>query len=501
LRLNDLWPNDDWDKDTLNAMDDALSRIEITGVTCDSRRVEPGFVFAALPGSKVDGRAYIDEAVKRGAAAVIVPMDDAPLASLDIPVIRAFDPRHRYALLAASFYASQPANIGAVTGTNGKTSVAWFARQLLNTAGLPAASAGTLGMLGTAADGQVLCDIPGALTTPDPADLHRDLKSLKGAGIDHMVIEASSHGLDQRRLDGVRVRAAAFTNLSRDHLDYHGSEDAYLTAKLRLFDTLTIDGGQAVVNMDARFAEAFAGAARRRGLEVIGVGQAEACPFRIVDVRAVSSGLDLHIDIDGNRFDLQVPLIGTFQASNAMVALALVSALGVAPSRAVQGLAQLRAAPGRMQFCGTHASGAGVYVDYAHTPDALETVLQAIRPHAAGRVHVVFGCGGDRDPGKRPEMGRAATRFADVVIVTDDNPRSEDAAEIRKQALAGAPDAIEIGDRHEAIRAAVDGLRQGDVLVVAGKGHERGQVVGDTVLPFDDAEEVRAALGPDRRGG
>ncbi|WNJ99296.1 UDP-N-acetylmuramoyl-L-alanyl-D-glutamate--2,6-diaminopimelate ligase [Thalassospiraceae bacterium LMO-JJ14] len=481
-------------------MDDALSRIEITGVTCDSRRVEPGFVFAALPGSKTDGLRFIDEAVQRGAAAIIVPMGESALPSLDIPVVRAFDPRRRYAQLAAAFHGAQPGHIAAVTGTNGKTSVAWFARQLLNAAGLPAASAGTLGMLGTSANGDVLAEVPGALTTPDPSDLHRDLKTLKQSGVDHLVLEASSHGLDQRRLDGVRVRASAFTNLSRDHLDYHRTEDAYLTAKLRLFDTLTVEGGQAVVNMDARFAEAFASAAQRRGLEVIGVGTAETCPFRILDVRPAATGLDLDFQIEGVRYDMQLPLIGAFQASNALVALALVSALGVDPSRTVAGLAHLQAAPGRMQFCGAHDSGAGVYVDYAHTPDALETVLKAVRPHASGRVHLVFGCGGDRDPGKRPEMGSAALRYADVVIVTDDNPRSEDAAEIRRQAIAGAAGATEIGDRHEAIRAAVSNLQKGDVLVVAGKGHEQGQIVGDQVLPFDDVKEVQSALGTGERG-
>lgn len=496
MRLNDIW-----DEDTLNAVDDALSRIEITGVTCDSRRVEPGFVFAALPGSKTDGRRFIADAVARGAAAIIAPMDDADLPDIDIPVVRELDPRRRYALLAAAFHGRQPAHIGAVTGTNGKTSVAWFARQLLNRTGLSAASAGTLGMLGTTADGSVLSEISGALTTPDPADLHRDLKSLAQAGIEHLVMEASSHGLDQRRLDGVRVRACAFTNLSRDHLDYHGTEDAYLAAKLRLFDVLTVEGGQAVVNMDARFAEAFAGAARRRGLEVIAVGGAETCDLRVIDADPVPAGLDLSVEIGGTRHDLLLPLIGTFQASNAMVALGLAGALGVDPEKAVSGLETLKAAPGRMQFCGAHESGAGVYVDYAHTPDALETVLKAIRPHAEGRVHVVFGCGGDRDPGKRPEMGRATTRYADVVIVTDDNPRTEDAATIRNQAMAGAPGAIEIGGRRDAIRAAVDGLGKDDVLVIAGKGHERGQVVGDQVLPFDDVTEAMTALGLEKAEG
>jgi UDP-N-acetylmuramoyl-L-alanyl-D-glutamate--2,6-diaminopimelate ligase len=490
LRFDDIW-----EEDILNAMDDAFSRIEITGVTCDSRRVEPGFVFAAFPGSATDGRRFIDDAVARGASAIIVPMDNSDLPSLDIPVVRDLDPRHRYAKLAAAFYGAQPANIAAVTGTNGKTSVAWFARQLINAAGLPAASAGTLGISGTSADGTSLVDISGSLTTPDPADLHRDLKTVSGAGIDHLVIEASSHGLDQRRLDGLRVRACAFTNLTRDHLDYHKTEDAYLMAKLRLFDTLTISGGKAVVNIDARYSEAFVSAAQRRGLEAITVGASPAAAFRIIEASPQPAGIDLVVDLGQQRHTMTVPLIGAFQASNALVALALVSALGIDAERAIGGLRHLQAAPGRMQLCGHHPNGGTVYVDYAHTPDALETVLKAVRPHARGAVHVLFGCGGDRDPGKRPEMGRAAAAYADNVIITDDNPRSEDAALIRKAALAGAPDAIEIGDRHEAIRVAVQALGDGDVLVVAGKGHERGQIVGREILPFDDASEVLAALG------
>ena len=490
MRFDDIW-----EEDILNAMDDVFSRIEITGVTCDSRRVEPGFVFAALPGSATDGRRFIDDAVARGASAIIVPMDGSDLPSLDIPVVRDLDPRHRYAKLAAAFYGAQPANIAAVTGTNGKTSVAWFARQLINAAGLPAASAGTLGISGTSADGASLVDIQGSLTTPDPSDLHRDLKTVSAAGIDHLVVEASSHGLDQRRLDGLRVRACAFTNLTRDHLDYHKTEDAYLMAKLRLFDTLTINGGKAVVNIAARYSEAFISAAQRRGLETITVGASPAAAFRVIEASPQPAGIDLVVDIDQQRHTMTVPLIGAFQASNALVALALVSALGIDAERAIGGLAHLQAAPGRMQLCGHHPSGGTVYVDYAHTPDALETVLKAVRPHAKGAVHVLFGCGGDRDPGKRPEMGRAAAAYADKVIITDDNPRSEDAALIRKAALASAPDAIEIGDRHEAIRAAVKALGAGDVLVVAGKGHERGQIVGRDVLPFDDASEVLAALG------
>ncbi len=486
--------NEDWKPDNVNAISDPLSRLDIKGVTCDSRAVKPGFVFAALPGSAVDGRDYVIDAIDNGAIAIIDIDDERPPLPVDVPVVRDPDPRRRYAQLAAAVYAGQPTHIGAVTGTNGKTSVAWFARQLINFAGFSAANAGTLGLLATAADGAPLVDHPGGLTSPDPADLHKELAALPAAGVNHLVMEASSHGLDQRRLDGVRIRAGAFTNFSRDHLDYHGTEEAYLAAKVRLFDALVVDGGIAVIHEDARFAEAFSGAAQRRGLEIVRVGRSAGAPFRLQAVTPKPSGLDIVVEVDGARRECRLPMIGDFQAENALVALALVGALGIDPAMAVGGFEGLFAAPGRMQHCGNHPSGAGVYVDYAHTPDALATALRAIRPHADGRVHVVFGCGGDRDPGKRPEMSRACADNADVVILTDDNPRTEDPAAIRAQAKAGAPDAIEIGDRRNAIRVAIEGLNAGDVLVVAGKGHEPGQIVGTEVLPFDDAAEVRAGL-------
>lgn len=489
MRFDDVWGDD-----TLNAMDDALGRMEISGVTCDSRRVEGGFVFAAFPGAASDGRDFVDAAVAKGAVAVIVPEDDRSSPETTVPVIRDRDARRRYAVLAAALAGPQPGHIGAVTGTNGKTSVAWFARQLMNAAGLPAANVGTLGSLGTAPDGSTLVETPGALTTPDPVDLHRDLAGMKSAGIDHLVLEASSHGIDQRRLDGVRMQAVAFTNLSRDHLDYHKTEDAYLSAKMRLFDTLAADGGTAVVNAHSRHGAAFSGAARKRGLKLVQVGIAPEDDIVLENVVPGATGLDVRLRVFGRAVETRLPLVGGFQASNAMVALGLAVALGADADMAVAGLSELRAAPGRMQLCGRHPSGAGVYVDYAHTPDALETVLRAARPHAEGRVHVVFGCGGDRDAGKRPLMGRAATAFADVVYVTDDNPRTEDAAVIRGQIMAAAPGAVEIGDRRNAIHAAVAGLTTGDVLVVAGKGHERGQIVGKTVIPFSDAEEVASAL-------
>jgi len=489
LRFDDVWDTDD-----LNAIDDALGRMEISGVTCDSRRVEGGFVFAAFPGAAADGRDFITDAVAKGAAAVIVPDDDQPSPEIEVPVIRERDPRRRYAILAAAIAGQQPQNIAAVTGTNGKTSVAWFARQLLNAAGMPAASVGTLGSLGSAPDGSTVFDLSGALTTPDPVDLHRNLADLKAHGVDHLVLEASSHGIDQRRLDGLQVRAAAFTNLSRDHLDYHLTEDAYLAAKLRLFDTLVIDGGAAVVNMDGRYAEAFASAAERRALTLTRVGEGPENDIVIERLIAAPTGLDVTLSVFGAKRETHLPLVGGFQASNALVALGLAVALGADAGAATTGLAGLKAAPGRMQFCGSHPLGAGVYVDYAHTPDALETVLRAARPHATGRVHVVFGCGGDRDAGKRPQMGKAAADLADMVYVTDDNPRTEDAAEIRRQVMAGCPDANEIGDRAEAIRAAVAGLDGGDVLIVAGKGHESGQIVGKEVIPFVDADVVVQAL-------
>lgn len=488
MRFNDIW-----DEQNLNAIDDVWGRLKITGVTCDSRRVEPGYVFAAFPGSQVDGRDFIADAVARGAAAVVIPDEDDTDYGVDVPIIRDRDARRRYATLAAGFAGRQPQHIAAVTGTNGKTSVAWFARQLLNASGLAAGSAGTLGMLGTSASGDEMHRVDGSLTTPDPSDLHRDLKAMAERGVEHLVLEASSHGLDQRRLDGVRVQACAFTNLSRDHLDYHGTEDAYLTAKLRLFDTLVMDGGVAVVNMDARYAEAFASAAQRRGLQVLTVGSSYHADYHVLHQQAVAAGLEIAIEISGEEHSTTVPLIGGFQAENALVALGLAVALGAELKEAFAGLSSLKPAPGRMEFCG-HKGTARVYVDYAHTPDAIETALQAIRPHTKGRVHAIYGCGGDRDAGKRPEMGRAAAENADVVYLTDDNPRGEDPAVIRKAAMAGSPNAIEIGDRMSAIREAIAKLQDGDVLVVTGKGHEQGQTVGHQILPFDDREAVRHVL-------
>ena len=469
---------------------------DITGLTCDSRQVEPGFLFAAIPGAKADGRTFIGDALERGAVAVLAPPGtDLGQTAIGVPLVPDENPRRRYALMAARFHGAQPALVAAVTGTNGKTSVATFLRQIWVRLGLPAASAGTLGLV---VDGFAPGPAPQMkstinLTTPDPVDLHRCLTELAANGVEHLVLEASSHGLVQNRLDGVRIRAAAFTNLTRDHLDYHGDMTAYLAAKRRLFTDLLTDGGAAVINADALYGDAFQAAARARGLPVFtyGLGGKQV---RLIAAEAFADGQHLSLDVLGEKYLVDLPLFGRFQAENALCALTLAIAAGADPAAATECLNHLSGAPGRVELVARCANGAPIYVDYAHTPDALASVLRALRPHVAGRLHVVFGCGGDRDPGKRPEMGAAAAGNADVVIVTDDNPRHEAAAEIRAQAKVGCPEATEIGDRARAIEIAIAGLNADDLLVVAGKGHETGQHVGGKILPFNDADAVRRVV-------
>jgi len=389
--------------------------------------------------------------------------------------------------MAAAFHAPQPRVTALVTGTNGKTSVAAFLRQIWQHQGRPAASLGTLGVV---APGLMRA---GALTTPDPVELHATLAALARAGVDHVAIEASSHGLDQYRLDGLDVAAAAFTNLSRDHLDYHGSLEAYRAAKFRLFAELLRGDGTAVLNADAPDFTALARIVRDRGIRVLSYGEAGA-DVRLVARRPDAAGQALTVAVAGDRREVRLPLVGAFQAMNALAALGLAIATGLAADQALAALAGLTGAPGRLEQVARLPGGASVVVDYAHTPDALATALLALRPHVAGRIVCVFGCGGDRDPGKRPEMGAAVAAHADIAIVTDDNPRGEDPALIRRAALAGAPHAIEIADRARAIAHGVALLGPGDLLLVAGKGHERGQVLADRVLPFDDAEVARAAV-------
>jgi UDP-N-acetylmuramoyl-L-alanyl-D-glutamate--2,6-diaminopimelate ligase len=465
---------------------------EITGITADSRQVKAGFLFAALRGARHDGRSFAGEALARGAAAILT--DDPAALALDadararIPIIADPNPHRRLALAASRFFGRQPTMIAAVTGTNGKTSVVHFTREIWIALGRPAASLGTLGLVSP--QGRR----PGALTTPDPVALHRDLAELVRGGVEHVVVEASSHGLDQFRLDGLSVAAAAFTNLTRDHLDYHGDVAAYRAAKDRLFTVLLNPSGHAVLNADSAEFPRLAALCRSRGHGVISYGRAEIAELRLRQRAPRHDGQDLVLDLYGRSFEVKLPLVGDFQAMNALAALGLALATGAELVAAVAALGALDGVPGRVQFIGATPDGGAVFVDYAHTPDALATVLAALRPHTAARLVVVFGAGGDRDRGKRPLMGEMATRFADRVYVTDDNPRSEEPATIRRAILAAAPEAIEIGDRRAAIGAAIAGLGRGDVLVIAGKGHETGQIIGAEVHPFDDAMVGREAL-------
>jgi UDP-N-acetylmuramoyl-L-alanyl-D-glutamate--2,6-diaminopimelate ligase len=458
----------------------------IEGVTADSRAVERGFLFAALPGAKADGKAFVPAALARGAVAVLA--NDA-LPGVAAPVVKVGDPRRAYALAAAAFYGAQPATCVAVTGTNGKTSVATFCRQIFAACGCASASMGTLGV--QTRDTQLR---PPGLTTPDAADVARVLAELAGRGVTHLALEASSHGIDQRRLDGVKLAAAGFLNLTQDHLDYHGTMGVYRAAKLRLFDTLLPRGGAAVLNADSEAYPAFAAAAMTHGQTVISVG-AMGQGLTLTGRTPLAHGQRLGLRAWGRPFEVVLPLAGAFQASNALVAAGLCVAAGERPEAVVAALETLKGAPGRLQRAGAGPRGGEAYVDYAHTPDGLSTVLMALRPHAAGRLIVVFGAGGERDRGKRPQMGAIAADLADIAIVTDDNPRSEDPAAIRAQVLEGGRRLREIGDRREAIRAAAALLEDGDILVVAGKGHEQGQTIGAEVLPFDDLTETRAALG------
>jgi len=462
------------------------AELEIGGIAADSRDVRPGFAFAALPGHTRDGAVFIGDAERRGAA-VVFAATGGRFPDPRIPVIRVDDPRLVLARMAARFYRCQPETMVAVTGTAGKTSVASFSRQIWERAGLAAAMIGTTGVLSP----QRQDNAP--LTTPDPVYLHALLSALAAEGVTHCAVEASSHGLDQRRLDGVRLTAAAFTNLGRDHLDYHPSVEAYFAAKMRLFDGLLPKGAPAVIFSDDRWSAQVMDIAREAGLKVLTVGRNGAfLSLKRVEHQRHRQIAEIHHD--GAIYEVALPLAGDFQLSNALVAAGLAIATGLPAADAIAALEHLHGAPGRLEHVATTDRGALAYVDYAHKPEALEQVLQAVRPFTTGRVVVVFGCGGDRDAGKRPIMGEIASRLADVTIVTDDNPRSEEPAAIRAAILAAAPDAIEIHSRARAIDHAVSLMEEGDTLVVAGKGHEQGQTVGDTVLPFSDHDAIRRAV-------
>lgn len=458
---------------------------DITGLTADSRAVKPGLLFAALAGSRTDGSRYIADAVSRGAVAVLLGEGVEVDVPSGVAVLRAREPRRALSLMAARFYPRQPATIVAITGTNGKTSIAEFTRQIFAACGRKAASLGTIGLVKP--DGSVY----GSLTTPDPVTLHRTLQELADEGITHLALEASSHGLDQRRLDGVRISAAAFNNLGRDHLDYHPTMEAYLAAKLRLWHLLE-PGATAVVNADGEAADLAAAAAEAHKLRVMTTGKSGR-DLRLVAAERRGFAQRLEIEKAGKRRRIDLPLIGEYQAGNALVAAALAMAVGCEEEQTIAALQRLTGVRGRLEVVAEARGGIAV-VDYAHKPEALAAALAALRPFVTGKLVCIVGCGGDRDRGKRPIMGRIAAEQADVAIVTDDNPRSENPPAIRAEILAGAPHAREIGDRAEAIREGLRLLGPGDVLLVAGKGHETGQIIGDRVLPFSDHEEILKAV-------
>ncbi len=460
--------------------------LDVGGVSADSRTIKRGDMFVAIEGGKTDGLNFVAPAIAAGAVAILAQQrPDAPLPEA-VAFARVGNARRALALMAAKFYPRQPRTIAAVTGTSGKTSVAAFTRQIWTALGHRAASIGTIGIVSPRGETY------GSLTTPDPVALHRSLDALAGEGVTHLAIEASSHGLDQYRLDGLRIAAGAFTNITRDHLDYHPSFEAYFTAKLRLFEALLEPGGAAVIDVDHEHAEAVLAAAKTRGLSIVSVGR-NGTGIRLVE--SVIDGFSqlLRIEHSGKNFRLRLPLVGEFQVENALVAAGLAIATGGDPAAVFPALEQLTGAKGRLELVGS-SRGAPIFIDYAHKPDALAKALDALRPAVTGRLVVVFGAGGDRDRGKRPLMGAVAVAKADRVIVTDDNPRSENPAAIRAAILAAAQSASEIGDRREAIRCAISELRSGDVLLIAGKGHETGQIIGDRVVPFSDHEAVAAAL-------
>lgn len=464
----------------------------VTGLAVDSRQVKPGNLFAALPGAKMHGGEFITYALRMGAAAVLTDREGAEIAHDDLArtgaaLVIAEDPREALARAAALWFGAQPATIVAVTGTNGKTSVATFTRQIWTELGLQAANIGTTGVEGA-------FTAPSPHTTPEPVTLHRLLSEMAAAGVTHCAMEASSHGLDQRRLDGVTLKAAAFTNFTQDHLDYHHTFDAYFAAKAGLFSRVLPEDGTAVVYMHDRRGADIEEIVRQRGQRFLAVGRAPEDDLVILGQRFDATGQDLRFSWRGQPHMARLHLIGGFQAANVLVAAGLAIGAGEDPEAVFAVLPRLTTVRGRMQLAATRDNGAAVFVDYAHTPDAVATALKALRPHVLGRLVVVLGAGGDRDRGKRPLMGAAAAANADIVFVTDDNPRTEDPATIRAAVLAACPEATEVGDRAEAILRGVDALGPGDALLIAGKGHESGQVIGTDIYPFDDAEQASVAV-------
>ncbi len=480
-----------------------LDSIKITGITQDSRKVQPGFLFVAIKGAASDGADFIPMAIEKGAVAVLCEAmrnkeasnkesKNSLLFNSNIPDSIIFlthsNPKLALAWIAANFYGQQPEIIAAITGTNGKTSTAYFCTQIWQLLGRNSASIGTIGIV--TSDGSAY-GATGSMTTPDPIKLHEILADLANAGITNLAMEASSHGLDQYRLDGVNVKAAAFTNITRDHLDYHGTFENYFAAKLRLFDVMK--HGVAVINADISESEEIIKLCGQKGHKVLSVGK-KGRYIELLAINKTSNGQQIAFEVQGRVYNINTHLIGEFQAYNLLTALALVAACGANIDDAVNVLEKVAAVPGRMQGVSVDEVGARVYIDYAHTPDALEKALTELRPHTKGNLWVVFGCGGDRDKGKRPQMGEVAARLADFVLVTDDNPRNEVPGIIRSQVMEGCPGAKQIGDRFEAIEYAISNMQINDMLLIAGKGHEKTQIIVDKILSFDDVKVATEIL-------
>ncbi len=468
---------------------DTLETLPINGITSDSRQARKGYLFAALPGSKSNGSEFIEDAILHGSDYILAPSDyTLPDTHKDkVTIILSDNTRQDFAKIAAKFYKLQPKNIVAITGTSGKTSTASFVQQLWHLVGFEnCASLGTLGIRGPK------MRIAGKLTTPDTQSLHAALADLSAAGIDYLAMEASSHGLDQYRLDGVNIQAAAFTNLSRDHLDYHPDMQSYFDAKSRLFSDVLQKNGRAILNADDEYFEQLKNICEKQKHKVFSFGYAGE-DLKILNRTAKPTGQELEFMLEGSSYKITLPLVGDFQVMNALCALALVMPYVDDVDMLVQSLGKLRGVPGRLQLVEGSQQGA-IYIDYAHKPAALETILKTLREHTTNGLVCVFGCGGNRDKGKRGIMGEIANRLADTIIVTDDNPRYEEASDIRKEIMDAAPNAIEIADRKEAIKTAVKNLKKGDVLVIAGKGHEEGQIIGDTIHPFNDAQIVQDVI-------
>ena len=455
----------------------------VTGLTCDSRAIMPGYVFAALPGTVTDGRKYIEQAIESGAAAVLSTYG----LELPVPYMGVENPRLAYAKMAAAIHAGQPQTVVAMTGTNGKSSTVEFLRQIWAYAGKQAACFGTLGV--QAPNGYR----PLTHTTPDAVALHKTLSDLSGEGVTHAAMEASSHGLDQCRLDAVKITASGFSNLTQDHFDYHADAEDYFQAKARLFMELTPINAPVVINVNDEYGQRLVDMCNARGQSVLQVGWSGQ-DIRIDEVMPRASSQIIDLVVHGKRHKIELPLAGEFQVLNAVAALGLAMVTGVETDKALEALEHLTGVAGRMERAGRTKGGAPIFVDFAHTEDGLDKLLRSVRPHTRGKIIIAFGCGGDRDPDKRAKMGAAAAKLADEVIVTDDNPRTEMPELIRKAVLVGCPGAVEIGDRALAIREGIKNLGPNDCLVIAGKGHEQGQIVGTKVIPFSDVDQVKLAL-------